>query len=280
VNEAGRVVRSYPHTQCIFFDDGRMLVHGADGASGRLRYYVALLDRNGQDIWRKPMIGHHMLNLLRGGAAVAVLSTEERLIEGKDTRMDLIYIFDLNGKLLHEWHVFDHLAEINDVRVTLEVEARQGIGVAVRVFLADHDLRRAAGVNPRTYIPDALVELDRPPPSPAIGLAVEVDLGSEAPSVLAGKARETLALASARTPLWGLSRWRVTLVAPSEKRLRSIARAVTEAGAGAFWFGSDRERIGRTGFLGRSWLSMRAVAEAPAGAPLPYSRSIVGEGGS
>ncbi len=174
----------------------------------------------------------------------------------------------------------DHLTEINEVRVTLELEARQGSGVSVRVFLADHDLRRAAGANPRAYIPDALVELDRPPPHPAIGLAVEVDLGSEAPSILAAKARETLTLASARTPLWGLSRWRVTLVAPSERRLRSIARAVTEVGAGAFWFGSDRERIGRTGFLGRSWLSMRAVAEAPASAPLPYSRSIVGEGGS
>jgi hypothetical protein len=164
------------------------------------------------------------------------------------------------------------------VRVILELESHGAPGVAVRAFLADHDLRRAAGANPRAYIPDALVEIDRPLPAPSIGLAVEVDLGTEAPSVLAAKATQTLTLASSRAALWGVSRWRVTFIAPSEKRLRSVARAVTEAGAGAFWFGSDWEQIRRSGFLGRSWLSLQAVAEAEATTALPYSRSIVGEG--
>lgn len=170
----------------------------------------------------------------------------------------------------------EHLERVNDVRVALTLETRERPGVSLRVFLADHDLRRAAGADPRAYIPDALVELERPHPHPTLGLSVEVDLGSEAPSVIAAsKVVQTLALASARASLWGLDRWRVVFVAPHEKRLRSVARVVTEAGAGAFWFGTDEGRLRETGMLGPSWLSMAAVHAAPAGVALPYGRSLV-----
>lgn len=115
---------------------------------------------------------------------------------------------------------------------------------------------------------------------PPIGLAIEVDLGTEAPSVVAStKGAETFALAKNRTPLWGLDRWRVVFIAPSEKRLRSVARALLEVGAGSFWFGSDMERIRTTGMLGPSWLSMTTIQAARTDAPLPYGRAVVEEGG-
>lgn len=175
----------------------------------------------------------------------------------------------------------EHLLRLNDVRVALELEARTHPGVALDVFLADHDLRRAAGANPRAYIPDALVRLRRPPPAFALGLAIEVDLGTEAPSVVATtKGAETFALAKHRTPLWGLDRWRIIFVAPSEKRLRSVARALHEAGVGSFWFGSDMERIRATGLLGPSWLSMTAIQAAPSDSALPYGRAVVEAGGA
>ncbi len=55
-----------------------------------------------------------------------------------------------------------HLLAIGDLRIALAVACRAHASVALDLVLADQDLRRAAGRNVPTYLPDALVRLQTP----------------------------------------------------------------------------------------------------------------------
>jgi hypothetical protein len=126
-----------------------------------------------------------------------------------------------------------HVIAINDVRVDLVLACRSRTDVFLNLFLADHDLRRAAGRSVPPYVPDALVRLMVGESEPRVerGVVLEVDRGFESPRYICqSKIRILLALWQAGAACWGLANWRPLLLAP-RKRLRTLARPACEAGA-------------------------------------------------
>jgi hypothetical protein len=104
-------------------------------------------------------------------------------------------------------------------------------------------------------IPDGYFEIQIPQGTGACFL--EVDLGGESLTVWKEKVRNYLAFAQSEEPerLFGRSRFRVLVVANSERRMRSIRRAVGSLIDRLFWF-TDVEAIRRDGFWGRTWLRL------------------------
>lgn len=154
----------------------------------------------------------------------------------------------------------DHLRHLNDFRVALLLACRERSDVALRVFLADHDLRRIAGQSTPPLVPDALVELDRPGRSP-LALVVEIDLAQESVAFFARtKGVYTRDAAKERASLWGMARWRPMVVAPTPSRLRSLARALVEVEAGALWLGTTFETLRVEGMLGPAFATIAEVA--------------------
>lgn len=102
-------------------------------------------------------------------------------------------------------------------------------------------------------IPDAYVELKTPTDSMAAFL--EVDLGHERLAVWKEKIKKYLELAlSGDCELWfGQSRFRVLVVANSERRLRSIRKVVRASTQKIFWFATF-DSIGLKSFFGSVWL--------------------------
>ncbi|MBI5515266.1 MAG: replication-relaxation family protein [Deltaproteobacteria bacterium] len=171
----------------------------------------------------------------------------------------------------------EHLERLNEFRAALLLESRDAAhGVTLRTFLADHDLRRLAGAHTPDLVPDAIVQLAQGN-APTIGLAVEIDLAHYSPRIVAErKGRVTLGLAKAHAPLWGLpDGWRPLFLAPSVARLRTVARALVDEGAGDLWWGTTFELIVERGPLGPAYASMREIAAAPRGEPVPFTRSVL-----
>jgi hypothetical protein len=86
--------------------------------------------------------------------------------------------------------------------------------------------------------PDGYVEFDLP--SETIAVFLELDLGHESLTVLQEKARNYLQLAGSGNyeRLFHRKHFRVLLLAHSEQRARSIAKAVSKVTEKLFWFGS------------------------------------------
>ncbi len=171
----------------------------------------------------------------------------------------------------------EHLERLNEFRAALILECRnEARGVSLRTWLADHDLRRLAGTNTPDIVPDAIVQLAQKD-APTVGLAVEIDLAHYSPRIVAErKGRITLALRKVRAPLWGLpDGWRPLFLAPSVARLRPVARALVEEGAGDLWWGTTFDLVAERGPLGPTYASMTEIAAAPRGEPVLFTRSVL-----
>ncbi len=126
----------------------------------------------------------------------------------------------------------DHLLAVNDVRAVLVAEA-PAARAQVTLFLADPDFRRAAGLAPPAYLPDALVALQ-------VGgverrLVLELDRSTERARHFAGhKVRTLVAIAGARASCLGLAwPWTVLVLARGERRIARLASAAAAEGAGS-----------------------------------------------
>ncbi len=102
-------------------------------------------------------------------------------------------------------------------------------------------------------IPDGYVELQLP--SGALAAFLEVDLGHESLTIWKEKIRNYLqyALSGDYERRFGHSRFRVLVVATSERRLLSIRKVVTASTEKIFWFAS-LPSIHQDGFFAPVWL--------------------------
>ena len=116
-------------------------------------------------------------------------------------------------------------------------------GGAVTVFEADHDLRRFAGRSTPAYVPDAIVEIAVD--TECLGFVFEVDTGTEGAAYFArGKATAVLALQRARAACWGLAApWQAVVVAPTARRLQSLASEVAKIGGAEAWLAGTLDTL-------------------------------------
>lgn len=172
----------------------------------------------------------------------------------------------------------EHLRALGDFHALLAAEVALRPGVALDLVLFEHDLRRLSGSPPPPYLPDLIVRLARQ--GTAIGYAVELDLGGEGAEFFArSKVRETVALARARRPLFGLDRWRPLLVAPTTTRLRSLATATAAEGGGVLWLGTEFDVLRERGALGAAFATAATIAATPRGAALTFTESLISSRG-
>ncbi|MEI7511914.1 MAG: replication-relaxation family protein [Candidatus Uhrbacteria bacterium] len=133
-----------------------------------------------------------------------------------------------------------HLARLNDLRIAFVLASRARPEIEVAQFTSDHDLRRQLGVKAArrdVVIPDALVMLTAP--GYEIRVALELDLATETGRQWSRKVRTTVERYRQGRDLLGLAHpWRALLVAPSEIRLRHLARVTAEEGGGELWIGA------------------------------------------
>lgn len=113
--------------------------------------------------------------------------------------------------------------------------------------------RRAPAIR---LVPDGYVELDSP--SGTIASFIEVDLGNESLTVWKEKISKylELALSGECERRFGQSRFRVLVIAHSERRMKSIRAVIAEATDKIFWLAS-LESIACDGFFSPVWLRPR-----------------------
>jgi hypothetical protein len=172
-------------------------------------------------------------------------------------------------------HALDqHLRFLNDVRVEFVLAARGTASVKVVAFRSDLDLRRAAGVPPPTYVPDAIVELALP--SGDLVLIAEIDTGTEGVSVFSTKVATTVAIWRAGASCWGArpGTWRPAAFVPSSGRAKALARAIVAAGGGALWLIAEFGRLREAGALGPIFATGDEVAATPRGEPIAYRGAL------
>ena len=171
----------------------------------------------------------------------------------------------------------EHLRALGDFHAMLRAELGAHEGVELLLVLFEHDLRRLAGAQVPRYIPDLIVRLRSGPR--VIAYAVEIDLGGEGADFFArSKVRETVSLARARQPLFGLDRWRPLVVAPARTRLARLATAIAAESGGGLWLGTDFQALQSGGVLGRSFASITTVAALARGAEIPFGESLLALG--
>jgi hypothetical protein len=102
-------------------------------------------------------------------------------------------------------------------------------------------------------IPDGYAEWQTP--SGVLGAFIEVDLGHEGLTIWKEKVKNylQLALSGECERRFSQNHFRVLVIAPSERRLRSIRTAVAATTQKIFWFAS-RDAIRADGFFGSVWL--------------------------
>lgn len=127
-----------------------------------------------------------------------------------------------------------HAELVGDLRVGFVLAARRRDDLEIEAMHLDHDLRRAVGHAARdAYIPDALAVF-------TVGgsrttLAYEIDRGFEPTSEIRRKVSVTLDLARCGASLYGYAPWRPVLLVPTGRRLATLARHISDAGAGDLW---------------------------------------------
>lgn len=109
-------------------------------------------------------------------------------------------------------------------------------------------------------IPDGYVEMSTP--SGALAMFVEVDLGNESLAVWRRKASNylQLALTGECERRFGQQRFRVLVLADSERRLQSIRSAIAEITDKLFWF-TTLESVNQEGLYARVWLRPKVEDE-------------------
>jgi Replication-relaxation len=141
----------------------------------------------------------------------------------------------------------EHQLAVNSVYCTFKVQS-PAAGVNFRRFLS-FSKPLTPGVQ---LIPDGYVELAHA--SGVLAAFLEIDLGSESLRVWKEKVRNYLlyALSGAFLTEFGTDRFRVLVVAHSDRRLESIRRVVGEATQKIFWFASFSS-IERDGVFAPVW---------------------------
>jgi hypothetical protein len=150
-----------------------------------------------------------------------------------------------------------HQLVVNQIYCALKYGAKPMV-VTFRRWIAFHQ-PVTSGLR---LIPDGYVELASP--VGIIAMFLEVDLGNESLTVWKEKVRNYLqfALSGECERQFGQSRFRVLVLANSERRLLSIRKAVSAATDKIFWFAS-LEAIDRVGFFAPSWLRPKGEEQLP-----------------
>lgn len=146
----------------------------------------------------------------------------------------------------------EHQLRINELYCLLKYHPIPVPGVTFRKFKSFHEPLTPA----IRLIPDGYVEFTSA--SGIVSAFLEVDLGTETLAVWKAKAQNYLqfAVSGECERQFGQSRFRVAVVAHSERRMRSIRAAVGAATEKIFWLGSF-ESINQHGFFGAAWLRPR-----------------------
>lgn len=143
----------------------------------------------------------------------------------------------------------EHQLQINDIYCALKYRPLPASGVTFRRWRSF-----AQPVTPAIrLIPDGYVELATP--NGPVTAFLEIDLGNESLTVWKEKTRNylQLALSGECERQFGQSRFRILVIAHSERRMRSIRTAIAAATDKIFWFAS-LESISREGFFAPVWL--------------------------
>jgi Replication-relaxation len=111
-------------------------------------------------------------------------------------------------------------------------------------------------------IPDGYVEVGTP--GGIVGAFLEVDLGTESLTVWKEKVRQYLQLAVSGEfkQRFGEERFRVLVIAHSERRLHSIRQTVATTTDKLFWFG-DQKTIQDKDFFGSVWFRPKGNSQEP-----------------
>ena len=151
-----------------------------------------------------------------------------------------------NGELLVADFFIEHQLTVNEVYCALKFGALP-TGVAFRRWVAFF-----APLGNTLFIPDGYVELTTP--SAVLSAFLEVDLGHESLTVWKHKIRNYLdfALSGRYEREFGQRRFRVLVIANSERRLRSLRELAASMTAKVFWF-ADLASTRNTGLFGRIW---------------------------
>jgi hypothetical protein len=153
-----------------------------------------------------------------------------------------------NGAALIGDLFVEHQLAVNGVYCALKSQSAAESAVTLECWLSFSE-PLTAGIR---LIPDAYLELKT-----AAGISaafLEMDLGSESRTVWKGKVDNYLryALSGAFKQEFRHDRFRVLVIAHSERRLRSIREVIAEATDKIFWFAS-LESIHRDGFFAPVW---------------------------
>jgi hypothetical protein len=150
----------------------------------------------------------------------------------------------------------EHQLAVNDIYCAFKTQSIPGVSVRGWRFFSEP---LAPGIH---LIPDAYLEFETP--SGISSAFLELDLGSESLKVWKEKVRNYLryAVSESFTKEFGQSRFRVLVIAHSERRMQSIRRAVGEATEKIFWFAS-LESINRSGLFAPLWLRPRGEDRLP-----------------
>jgi hypothetical protein len=141
----------------------------------------------------------------------------------------------------------NHQLAINDVHIAARFSIPQNCKF-IRFVAFQKPLTKALAL-----IPDGYFEIETP--SGSIPAFIEVDLGTESLKVWSKKIALYLHLAISGTfeKIFGREQFRVLVLAPSERRLRTIQKTVLKQTQKIFWL-STLEQIKRDGFWQAVWL--------------------------
>jgi hypothetical protein len=151
-----------------------------------------------------------------------------------------------------------HQLVVNEIYCALKYGTMPVAEVSFRRWIAFHQ-PLTSGLR---LIPDGYIEFTTP--AGIVAMFVEVDLGNESLTVWKEKVRNYLqfALSGECERQFGQSRFRVLVLANSERRLLSIRKAVAASTDKIFWFAS-LESIDRDGFFAPVWLRPRGDERLP-----------------
>jgi hypothetical protein len=146
-------------------------------------------------------------------------------------------------------YFIEHQLTVNQAYCAVRYGANLPSGVTFRRWLGFYS-PLTPGLR---LIPDGYCELQTS--SSVFSAFLEVDLGNETLTVWKGKVQNYLhyALSGNYDKQFGQGRFRVLVVAQSERRLQSIRKVVAGSTEKIFWF-SSIESIEREGFFGAAWL--------------------------
>jgi len=169
----------------------------------------------------------------------------------------------------------DHLVATNEVRVHLTLATRSNRDVELVFFRPSWELQaeRQAGIV--GLVPDALVRLED-----SRGLAVvalEVDLGSEAPAIVRRKVVRYSRLTAAGLPFYGHEHVLPLVLACGTRRLRHLGVALQAVGIRGGVLLGDLETLDERSILGPGFAFPRDLGEEAPGEDLcgPFTRTIL-----